>query len=179
MEYLSLGRTGLRVSRLALGTAAFGLANYGIHEPGQPSQLGEGEAIELVRAAVDKGINFFDTARGYGESEAVLGKALNDCPSTITIIATKVGIPLSKSSAALKQSVLVSIETSLKALRRDVLDVVQIHNATKAILDKGDILNVLERAREAGKLKFIGASVYGEPAALAAIRCQRIDVLQI
>src|SRR5271157_4233998 len=177
MEYSSLGRTGLRVSKLALGTAAFGLENYGIHELGEPSQLGEAEAVGLVRAAVEKGINFFDTARGYGESEAVLGKALGNCASCF--IATKVGISANESSAALKQMVLDSIETSLKTLRRDVLDVVQVHNATKDILERGQILDVLERAREAGKLKFVGASVYGEPAALAAIRCGRVDVLQI
>jgi aryl-alcohol dehydrogenase-like predicted oxidoreductase len=177
MEYLLLGRTGLRVSKLALGTAAFGLENYGIHESGEPSRLGEDEAIGLVRAAVEKGINFFDTARGYGESEAVLGKGLSGCGSCI--IATKVGIAAGGSSAALKQTALDSIETSLKALRRDVLDVVQVHNATKDILERGEIQDVLERAREAGKLKFVGASVYGEPAALAAIRCGRVDVLQI
>src|SRR5260370_16821436 len=72
-----------------------------------------------------------------------------------------------------------SVETSLKALRRDVLDIVQIHNANQDILERGEILDVLEHAREAGKLKFVGASVYGEPAALAAVRSGRVDVLQI
>jgi len=177
MEYSSLGRTGLRVSNLALGTAAFGLENYGIHEPGEGSRLCEDQAIGLVRAAVEKGINFFDTARGYGESEAVLGKGLSDSGSCI--IATKVGISATESFAALNRTVLESIETSLKALHRDVLDVVQIHNATQDILERGEILDVLERAREAGKLKFVGASVYGESAALAAIHSGRVDVLQI
>jgi aryl-alcohol dehydrogenase-like predicted oxidoreductase len=178
MEYSSLGRTGLLVSKLALGTAAFGLENYGIHEPRERSLLWEDEAIGLVRAAVEKGINFFDTARGYGESESVLGKGLSDCASCS--IATKVGISAAtKGPAALKQTVMDSIETSLKALRRDVLDIVQVHNATQDILERGEILDILERAREVGKLKFVGASVYGEPAALAAIRSGRVDVLQI
>jgi len=104
MEYSSLGRTSLRVSKLALGTAAFGLENYGIHEPNAPGRLSEAEAVGLVRGAVEKGINFFDTARGYGESEAVLGKALSDSGSCI--IATKVGISASGSPVALKQTVL-------------------------------------------------------------------------
>ncbi len=177
MEYLSLGRTGLRVSKLALGTAAFGLENYGIHEPGERSRLCEDDAIRLVRAAVEKGINFFDTARGYGDSEAVLGKALSECGSCI--VATKVGISCTENSAALKRTVMDSIESSLRALRQDVLDVVQVHNATKDMLERGEILDVLERAREVGKLKFVGASVYGEPAALASIRCGRVDILQI
>lgn len=178
MEYWSLGRTGLRVSKLALGTAAFGLENYGIQEPGEHGRLSEDEAIGLVRAAVEKGINFFDTARGYGESEAVLGKGLSDCASCI--IATKVGISAAtKGSTALTRTVMDSVETSLKALRRDVLDIVQVHNATQETLERSEILDVLERAREVGKLKFVGASVYGEPAALAAIRSGRVDVLQI
>src|SRR5271156_1305704 len=83
MEYSSLGRTGLQVSKLALGTAAFGLENYGIQEPDAPSRLGEDEAIGLVRAAVEKGLNFFDTARGYGGGETILGKAPSNCGSCI------------------------------------------------------------------------------------------------
>lgn len=178
MKYSSLGRTGLHVSQLALGTAAFGLENYGIHEPGEQSQLSEDQAIGLVRAAVDKGINFFDTARGYGESEAVLGRGLSGCPSCI--IATKVGIAEATTGCtALTRAVMDSIDASLKALRRDVLDIVQIHNATQDILERGEMLDALEHARELGKLKFVGASVYGEQAALAAVRSGRVDVLQI
>jgi len=177
MECSSLGRTGLRVSKVALGTAAFGLENYGIHEPDTPSRLSEDHAIGLVRAAIESGINFFDTARGYGASESVLGKALGDCETCI--IATKVGLSGSENPTVLKRTVLESIETSLKTLRRDVLDIVQIHNATADILERGEILDVLQRERDAGKLKFVGASVYGEPAALAAIRSGRVDVLQI
>jgi len=178
MMYSPLGRAGLRVSNLALGTAAFGLENYGIQEPGEAGLLPEDRSIALVRAAVDRGITFFDTARGYGESEAVLGKGLEGCSSCI--VATKVSIPGSDTnSTELTTRMMDSIETSLKALRRDVLDIVQIHNATQDVLERGEVLDVLERARETGKVKFIGASVYGEPAALAAIRSGRVDVLQV
>ena len=178
MKYSLLGRTGLSVSNLALGTAAFGVENYGIQEPGEPGRLSEGHAIALVQAAVASGINLFDTARGYGESEAVLGKSASGYPSCI--IATKVGVATdTKDTAELTKTVMGSLTASLKALRRDVLDVVQIHNATQEMLECSEILNVLERARDMGKLKFIGASVYGEAAALAAIRSRRVDVLQI
>ena len=178
MKYSPLGRTGLRVSTLALGTAAFGLENYGIQEPGEAGLLSEDRSIALVRAAVDRGINFFDTARGYGASEAVLGKGLNGDSSCV--VATKVSIPVAdRDSTELTTTMLGSIETSLKALRRDVLDIVQIHNATQDVLERGEVLDVLERARETGKLKFIGASVYGESSALAAIRSGRVDVLQV
>jgi aryl-alcohol dehydrogenase-like predicted oxidoreductase len=180
MEYASLGRTGLQVSKLALGTAAFGLDNYGIQEPGEPARITEDEAIQLIRAAAEKGINFFDTARGYGDSEAVLGKGLGDRASCI--VATKVALlegNRENGSEKFARTVMLSVETSLKALRRDVLDIVQVHNATQDTLEKTEILDVLERAREQGKLRFLGASVYGEQAALAAIRSGRVDLLQI
>lgn len=178
MEYTLLGRSGLRVSKLALGTAAFGLENYGIQAQDEPSRLSENEAVALVRAAVDQGINFFDTARGYGESEAILGKGLTGCTSCI--IATKVGIAETPAnSPTFARTLMNSIDCSLKALRRDTLDIVQVHNATQEVLDRGEVLAVLERAREAGKLKIVGASVYGEPAALAAVRCGKIEVLQV
>ena len=180
MEYLLLGRTGLRISRIALGTAAFGLPNYGIQAPEECGALTEAEAVRLVESASEHGVNFFDTARGYGESEAVLGKALKGCQECV--IATKVSVPLkadASGGASLAAMVMDSLETSLRALRRDSVDVVQIHNATVHDLEKGEILTVLERAREQGKLRFVGASVYGEPAALAAIHSQRVEVLQV
>jgi aryl-alcohol dehydrogenase-like predicted oxidoreductase len=180
MQYLLLGKTRLRVSRIALGTAAFGLPEYGIQAPDEPSALSEAEAVRLVQAASEQGINFFDTARGYGDSEAILGKGLAGCQSCV--IATKVGIPADhngNNSGGLTRAVMESLETSLRALRRDVLDIVQIHNATAKDLEVGEVLSVLEHARKQGKLKYVGASVYGEEAALAAIQSGRVDVLQI
>ncbi len=180
MQYLSLGRTDLQVSRLALGTAAFGLDRYGIQKRRESGVVSEKNAVRLVRTAVEQGINFFDTARGYGESEAVLGKGLaNYKPG---VIATKVTVPPDYeklSSTDFANRVMDSLETSLRALGRDVLDIVHIHNATSQVLQECEILNILEGARTQGKLRFIGASVYGEDAALAAIRSGRVDVLQV
>src|SRR5712691_4577922 len=82
MKYRTLGRTGLRVSLVGLGT-------------GGPSRLGQGsgvpepEAHRLVRRALELGINFIDTAAGYGESEAILGRALQGVPQDACGIATK------------------------------------------------------------------------------------------
>ena len=180
MQYLSLGRTDLQVSRLALGTAAFGLDRYGIQKRGESGVVSEKNAVRLVRTAVEQGINFFDTARGYGESEAVLGKGLAACKPSV--IATKVTVPPEYeklSSTDFANRVMDSLETSLRALGRDVLDIVHIHNATSRVLQECEILNILEGARAQGKLRFIGASVYGEDAALTAIRSGRVDVLQV
>jgi aryl-alcohol dehydrogenase-like predicted oxidoreductase len=167
------------VSRLGVGTAAFGLAPYGIPTPGE-GIVDSMQVIRTIHAAVDGGINFFDTAPGYGCSEQLLGRALTlhkEC-----MIATKVPIPEgidTMASSELARLVEASLHASLRALRRDVLDIVQIHNATIPVLERGRLVEHLDRAREAGKLRWIGASVYGPDAALAAIRTGKIQVLQI
>jgi len=180
MRSLLLGKTALQVSRIALGTAAFGLPDYGIREPGEAGAPSESDAIRVIQAANERGINFFDTARGYGESEAILGKALKGRSNCV--IATKVSVPrrVNNENATLSiRAVTESIETSLRCLQRETIDIVQIHNATSGDLREGGILEVLSLARKQGKLRFVGASVYGEDAALGAIRSGKIDVLQI
>jgi aryl-alcohol dehydrogenase-like predicted oxidoreductase len=155
------------------------LEHYGIPTPGEQGVDHE-KAINIIRDAADRGVNFFDTAPGYGLSESLLGRALTsykDC-----IIATKVPVPGDIESIPLSELSRVinsSLDASRHALRRDVLDIVQIHNATIPVLQRGQLVDCLERARDAGKLRWIGASVYGPDAALAAIRTGKIQVLQI
>ncbi len=179
MDYIQLGATDLRVSRLGVGTAAFGLDRYGIPTPGEGS-VEPAESIANIRRAVEGGVNLFDTAPAYGRSEELLGEALAD--HSDCWVATKVPIPENLdeiSPSELMCRVDESLTESLRRLRREVLDVVQIHNATVPILQQGNLVSCLERAREAGKLRYIGASVYGEEAALAAIRTGKIQVLQV
>jgi aryl-alcohol dehydrogenase-like predicted oxidoreductase len=179
MHFVELGASGLKVSRVGVGTAALGLAHYGIPTPGE-EPIDAGHAIATIRAAVDGGINFFDTAPGYGPSEKILGQALRQFPDCI--VATKVPIPEaigSMSLAEVAMFVTASLDNSRRALRRDVLDIVQIHNATSDVLAKGSLIDCLERAREEHKLRYIGASVYGADTALAAVRGGKIQVLQL
>jgi len=179
MDYIQLGATDLRVSRLAVGTAALGLDRYGITAPGEGS-IDRAEGIANIHRAVDGGVNFFDTAPTYGRSEELLGEALADHKDCL--VATKVPIPQNLdglSESELTQHVNQSLDESLRRLGREVLDVVQIHNATVHVLQQGNMVCCLERAREAGKLRYIGASVYGEEAALAAIRTGKIQILQV
>jgi aryl-alcohol dehydrogenase-like predicted oxidoreductase len=155
------------------------LEHYGIPTPGEGG-IDASQAIATIRAAADGGINFFDTAPGYGPSERILGEALAQYPDCI--LATKVPLPEgmeSISPAEVARIVNASLESSRRALRRDVLDLVQIHNATTSVLDGGPLMDCLERAREAGKIRCIGASVYGAGTALAAIRGGKIQVLQL
>jgi aryl-alcohol dehydrogenase-like predicted oxidoreductase len=179
MQYVELGATKLKVSRIALGTASFALERYGIPTPGE-AIVDSSSAIALTRTAAEAGVNFFDTAPSYGPSERLLGEALVGRPDCV--IATKVAVPHNLqglSPVALQHSVDASVDRSRRALRRDVLDVVQIHNATIEVLRDGRLLDCLQRVKQSGKLRHIGASVYGPATALAAIRCGQIDILQL
>lgn len=179
MQYLELGATGLQVSRIGLGTASFGLEHYGIPIPGE-SFVDSTSAIDTLRSAAAAGINLFDTAPGYGCSEDLLGQALTAYPESI--IATKVSVPdgiATMSAKDLERNLRASLDASRRALRRDVLDIVQIHNATSPLLWQGTLLDCLERARQAGVMRFVGASVYGPDTALAAVRTEKIQVLQL
>lgn len=177
MQFVELGASGLRVSRVGVGTAAFGLEHYGIPTPGEEA-VDAAKAVATIRAAADGGINFFDTAPGYGPSEQILGEALAGYPHCI--LATKIPVPDGlMPPAEVARMVSASLDNSRRALRREVLDVVQIHNATLAALGNGPLMDTLERARDDGKVRRLGASVYGAGTALAAIRAGKIQVLQL
>jgi len=175
-----LGRTKLDVSGLSMGTVSLGM-DYGIRIPEKIGHPSESESIELLRAAADYGINFYDTAPVYGSSETVLGKALFGKDSCY--IATKLSLsflegadqtPLSRENAILE-----SINKSLKCLQRDVLDVLQVHNATVAVFDDSITIRALQRVKHQGLVKYIGASIYNEKDALAAIDSGIVDILQV
>ena len=170
MLYRPLGTTGLTVSALSLGTVSLGV-DYGIAAPGEFGRPDEADAIALVRAARDCGITLFDTAPAYGDSERIVGTAVGRDPRAI--IATKV--PASGSG----QAAIASIESSLRALRRDALDIVQIHNATRDTIDNRALTDALLDAKRRGLVRAIGASVYGEDAALAVIASGAFGVLQV
>jgi len=181
LKYQTLGKTGILVSPVALGTTALGM-DYGINAPGDYGRPTKLEAIRLLHQSSDAGINLFDTAPVYGESERLIGQAIgrrNNCH-----IATKVSVPADSDGklldgAKLKQTLLNSIENSLLAMQRDFLDIVQIHNATTEVINRGEILEILLQAQKQGKLRFIGASVYGEDAALEVIKSGCFDMLQV
>jgi aryl-alcohol dehydrogenase-like predicted oxidoreductase len=176
-----LGRTGLNVSAVSFGTVSLGL-EYGIAAPGDHGKPPESDVAALLRRAVESGINFFDTAPGYGDSERLLGELLP--PRWPGYIATKVPVPRDPAGrmvhgAALVREVRKSMETSLRVLRRPALDVLQIHNATVETIARGEMAEVLRDAREEGLVRFLGASVYTEAEALAVIDAGVFDVLQV
>lgn len=176
MKYRDIPRAGFRVSRLTLGTVEFGM-EYGIGKPGPSLRPTAAEAETIVRTAVERGINLFDTAPAYGESEIFLGKILGGICNGEFRIATKVG-PFGDAGIS-PDAVRGSLERSLRNLRRERLDLVQIHNATADQLYHSPLMETLLRARERGDIGAIGASVYGEEAALASLTHPDMASLQI
>lgn len=168
MHYRPLGRTGLTVSALSLGTVSLGV-DYGIAAPGEFGRPSEADALRLLRAAVDRGITLVDTAPAYGDAERLIGQAIAE--NSGVIVATKVSPPL--------ENVNSSLDASRRALNRNPLDIVQIHNATAEMIAEGRETDLLADAQRRGVVRFLGATVYGEEAAMAAIRAGRFDVLQV
>ena len=177
-----LGRTGLLVSALALGTVELGI-DYGIAAPGHFGRPDEADAIRLVHTALDAGINLIDTARAYGSSEAVLGKALAGRRHQV-VLASKVttqsphGSPLTP--ADLRRQMLASLDTSLAMLNTDYLDIWQIHNVDQPTLDAAEtVASVFDQARSSGKIRWTGGSFYGDALPLAALDTDLFDVMQV
>ncbi len=180
MRLRKLGNTGLTASEVSLGTAEIGL-DYGFKGSPQYARPSVQDSIRLIHRAVDRGINWLDTARAYGNSEDVIGQALKDV-SPRPRIASKVIFenPVGDmDSASLRQWVFGSIESSLRALRVDVIDLLYIHNATEKLLRQTAIRDSLEEARGQGKIRLAGATCYGEEDALAVLKDPLFQVLQV
>jgi aryl-alcohol dehydrogenase-like predicted oxidoreductase len=149
MRYTTIPGTELRVSVIAMGSWALA----GDMAWGDQS---EGDSIAAARAAVDAGINFFDTAPGYGDglSERRLGQGLAGLRERV-VIATKVGPDSMRADALVR-----SVERSLDNLRTDFIDLLQIHWPSRDVpLD--ETWGALERLREQGKVRHLGVSNFG------------------
>lgn len=175
MEYRTLGKTGWKVSALALGTVELGL-DYGFTGSAHYQRPSREDAIRVVRRAVELGINLIDTARAYGDAEEIIGQAVEGVDPQ-PLIATKFALPADASDP--RQVIESSVETSLRLLRRERLDLLQIHNATEAVLGMDAVLRTLEDLRRAGKIAAAGASIYGEASALRALETPPIATVQV
>ena len=179
MKYRRLGRTGFKVSEISLGTVEIGMP-YGIAENGRVPVFDETSAALLLNDALDRGINFVDTARAYGESEAIIGRALRRRRREF-VLASKV---LSRHGQNLdvhqmRELTVASVNESLRLLQTDCIDLMMIHCAATEILPNGHVFEVLTEIKNQGRIGTIGASVYGEEAAIAAIEHGGFDCLQI
>ena len=153
MEYITLKNSDLRVSRLCMGGCPMGGHGWGVVQ--------EGELVDAVNAALDHGINFFDTADTYGlgQSEQTLGRALGSRRDQ-AVIATKFGVRVENHSTFYDNSpqwIRTACENSLRRLGTDYIDLYQIHYRDGKT-DLRDVLETLERLREEGKVRYFGLS---------------------
>ena len=151
MEYRRLGRSGLKVSEVCLGTMTFG------------QSADEAEAKRMVDAAMDAGVNFFDTANTYGggQSEVMLGKALKGRRRS-AVVATKFFNPIGpgpNDSGMSRKHIMDAIEDSLRQLQMDYIDLYYIHHVdVQAPLE--EMLRALDDLVRQGKVHYIGCSNY-------------------
>ncbi len=176
MHYRRLGRTNLQVSEIGLGTVELGM-DYGLPVNNQHIKPSEADAIKLLNQALDWGVNFIDTARSYGTSEEVIGKAISHRRSEY-ILASKVHYFPDLHGNDLQEAVEKSVYDSLHALKTDYVDLMQIHSLSDDYLTD-DLLTTIQSLKTAGLTRFIGATTYGEDAALAVIYTDSIDCLQV
>jgi aryl-alcohol dehydrogenase-like predicted oxidoreductase len=177
MKYARMGDTGLVVSRLSLGAMTFTLGNKTMESI---YKVGEDLAREMVAAAIDKGVNFFDTADGYasGESEIILGRVLKERRADL-VISTKYGFragePLIRSGLS-KQHTHWAAEQCLKRLDTDWIDLFLCHrfDPTTPIEETCVALDELVRA---GKVRYIGFSNWPAWCVAKAVEFQKANNL--
>src|SRR5712692_1112377 len=148
MEYTTLGRTGLKVSVAGLGCGGFSQLGLG-------SGKGEDHAVGIIRAAIDLGVNLFDTAASYA-TEPVLGKALRGTPRDSVVICTKAPFAVSHPNST-AESAVASLDRSLAALATDYIDVYQLHGVAPHAYDHAlaVLAPALLREKEKGKFRHL------------------------
>ena len=173
MEYRELGRTGWKVSTISFGAWAIG---------GTWGQVDDGESLAALHRALDRGVNFFDTADVYGDgrSERLLARLRHERREPF-YVATKAGRRLSPHTADgyNRANLTAFVERSLRNLEVDALDIVQLHCPPTDVYYRPEVFGVLDDLVQAGKLKHYGVSVERVEEALKAIEYPGVQTVQI
>ena len=181
MHYRPLGQTGLSVSEIGYGTWGIGGSMW----------IGarEDESVRALHRAIESGVNFIDTARGYGESERIVGKVVREHRGEPLYVATKVppenGIwpapgGLDPAETFPGWHIRASLDTSLRASGLEVFDVLQFHVWSDEWLNRGDWLETIAELKKEGKIRFFGVSLNdNQPdSALELVRSGHVDTVQ-
>lgn len=174
MKYRTLGKTNLRVSVIGLGTM--------VHA-GHFGPMKDEESLSAIDAALDLGVNFIDTSDAYGAgySETLLGKALRGKRDKV-VLATKGGNVMTGPDRGKRNFDPAYIgrvlEESLKRLQTDHVDLYQLHNPTVDVIERGEVWELLERQKKAGKILHYGVSINNTEEGLTAANGGRSDTIQ-
>jgi len=173
MKYRNLGNTGLQVSEISFGTWAIG---------GSWGSVSDADSLEALQAAMDAGVNFFDTADVYGagHSEELLAKATAGREDEIRI-ATKFcrNADIHDPQTYAEAQVRAFCEASLKRLKREAIDLYQVHCPPFAILQRGDVFQVLDKLQAEGKIRHYGVSVETVEEGLFCLEQPGVRALQV
>ena len=181
MRYRALGRSGLSVSEIGYGAWGIGGSMW--------IGADEDESIRALHRAIDLGVNFIDTARGYGESERIVGRVKREHHGDDLYIATKVppknGIwpapgGVDPADAFPGDHIRASLATSLRASGLDHFDVLQFHVWSDEWVGRGDWLETIEDLKKEGKIRLFGVSVndYQPHNVLSLVRSGHVDTVQ-
>ncbi len=174
MQHRTLGRTGIQVSEISFGGVEIGLP-YGIGIKTIADMPGNEEAIHILQAALECGINFFDTARAYGKSEEIIGQALKAKRDQVVICSKCSLSPDSDPATTIRNS----LQTSLAALQTDYLDILMLHNANLESLQNPRIADAFTELKRKGLIRAMGVSTYSVEETDLAIDKSVWDVMQI
>jgi aryl-alcohol dehydrogenase-like predicted oxidoreductase len=186
MEYTTFGKTGRKVSKIGFGGATAGIRNY-VHSFDPEKEEDRRGVIEGIQEAFKLGITYFDTAESYGSgaSEGIFGEGLVGIPPGNIFLATKV-TPSRENKVRPAMDIRESLENSLKRLRRNYIDLIQVHGSyysdelAQEILKKGGVVDTLEKARDEGLVKYIGFTIEAQNTALdRLLNSDRFDTIQI
>ncbi|MFE6756254.1 aldo/keto reductase [Streptomyces sp. NPDC057684] len=182
MRYRELGRSGMSVSEIGYGAWGIGASGW--------VGATEDESVRALHRAVDLGVNFIDTARGYGESERIVGRVVRERAGDEVLVATKVP-PMNRiwpapdgidpAEAFPGAHIRESVETSLRVSGLDHFDVVQFHVWSDEWVGGGDWLQTVEELKKEGKIRLFGVSIndHQPDNALALVRSGVVDTVQV
>lgn len=164
MDYIILGKTNLRISKLSIGTWAIGGLNVNLSMDSGWQGANDKQAKLAIAYAYDHGINFIDTADVYGNghSEKLIGKFIRDHPAKELMVSTKVGYYKGEYENAFHpHNMRKQIEKSLLNLGRSYIDLYSLHNTNFGENDtfKDSAINTLQKFKEEGKIRYIGLRV--------------------
>lgn len=175
MKYKILGKTGLRVSTVGLGTM--------VHA-GHFGPMKDEESLSAIDTALELGVNFIDTSDAYGAgyAETLLGNALKGRRDKV-IIATKGGNVMTGPNRGKRiftpDYIDGVLHESLKRLKTDYIDLYQLHNPNVEVIERGEVWQVIERAKQAGKIRHYGVSINTMEEGIAAVRDGRSETIQV